>query len=537
MRPSTTTQRPLSSLAALLGAAPETTSTHGAVSGITHDSRQVRSGDLYAALPGSRAHGADFAQQAAAAGAVAILTDAAGLERAAATGLPVFVADDVRQWLGEAAAWVYGEPARDIMLLGVTGTSGKTTTAYLLESGLRAADHSIGLVGTVETRIGDEVMNAGLTTPEATDLQALFASMRDCGVTATAMEVSSHALALHRVAATRFDVAVFTNLSQDHLDFHATLPEYFAAKARLFRSSYSDVGVVNIDDTYGQTLTEIADIPITTFSAAGSVAADWQAHGVRHGVDGSAFEVIGPGGVQADVALAIPGAFNVTNALAAIVALVEAGIPLYTAVAGVGELTGVPGRMERVDAGQDFLALVDYAHKPQAVEKLLASLREISTGRLIVVLGCGGDRDREKRPLMGAAAAAAADIAIFTNDNPRSEDPLTILAAMMDGALDVARTRRARVTLEPDRATAISSAVSRAEPGDVVVVAGKGHEQGQEMAGETHPFDDRLALRSAIEAALPAVRRGEAANGDQCSGAASERSTNVNVDLPAGGSA
>ncbi|MFI0349649.1 UDP-N-acetylmuramoyl-L-alanyl-D-glutamate--2,6-diaminopimelate ligase [Actinomadura sp. 9N407] len=499
MRPTTNPARPLSGLVALLGAASRGGDPDGvAVTGITHDSRAVRAGDLYAALPGARAHGAQFAAQAAKAGAAAILTDPAGRDRAAATGLPVLVTGDPRACLGAAAAWVYGEPARDLTLIGVTGTSGKTTTVYLLEAGLRAAGVETAVVGTVEMRIQDARLPSSLTTPEATDLHAIFAMMRERGVGAAAMEVSSHALEQGRVGGAHYDVAIFTNLSQDHLDYHPTMRDYFAAKARLFTPEYSRVGVVNLDDHYGRELIAIAGIPLTTFSAGGDPAADWRAEDVRVGADGSVFRVVGPGGIEADAAVQLTGPFNVANALSAIVALVEAGIPLQTAVHGVAAPAGVPGRLERVDEGQEFVTLVDYSHKPGAVEAVLTALRPVTEGRLSIVLGCGGDRDRGKRPLMGEAAARLADLAYFTDDNPRSEDPLAILAAMVEGGLKVPQPHRARLVIEPDRAAAIGLAIERARRGDVIVVAGKGHEQGQYVAGEVFPFDDREVVREAL---------------------------------------
>jgi len=394
---------------------------------------------------------------------------------------------------------VYGRPAEDITMIGGTGTSGKTTTTFLLEAGLRAAGVRAGLIGGVELHAGDLVLPAQLTTPEASDVHGLLALMRERGVTAAAMEVSSHALAYDRVAGVVFDVAVFTNLSQDHLDFHRDMDDYFAAKARLFTPEFSRSGVVNIDDPRGRELLGLGKIPMTSFSAAGAPEAAWRAVDVRLGGDGSAFRVVGPGGVEADVSVALPGPFNVSNALGAIVALVEAGIPLQTAVHGVGTLTGVPGRMERVGSGHDFQAIVDYSHKPAAVESVLRALRPVTAGKLTVVIGCGGDRDRGKHPLMGEAAARLADVAVFTSDNPRSEDPLAILAAMLEGALNVPRPERAHVIMEPDRAAAIGLAIDRAEPGDVVLVAGKGHEQGQDIAGEVIPFDDRQVVAEAIE--------------------------------------
>jgi UDP-N-acetylmuramoyl-L-alanyl-D-glutamate--2,6-diaminopimelate ligase len=469
-----------------------------AVSGITHDSRRVQPGDLYAALPGSQYHGARFSAQAAARGAVAVLTDPSGRDQATASGLPVLVVGDPRSRLGEVSAWVYGQPSAGLLLIGVTGTSGKTTTTYLLESGLRMAGHVTGLIGGVETRVGADVGPSRLTTPEATDLQAFLAVMAEQGVSAAAMEVSSHALALGRVAGTSYDVAVFTNLSQDHLDFHASLDDYFAAKAQLFTPGYARAGVVNTDDQYGRLLAADGQIPMTTFSATGRSDADWRAVDVRAGADGSTFRVIGPGGVEADASVAMPGPFNVANALAAIVALVEAGVGLTDAVTGVAACPGVPGRLERVEAGQDFTVLVDYSHKPGAVEAVLTALRPVTQGSLTIVLGCGGDRDTAKRPLMGAAAARLADTAILTSDNPRSEDPLAILSEMLTGVLNVPPRDRSQLVIEPDRAAAIDLAIIRAGKGDVVLIAGKGHERGQYIGGSVIPFDDREVAREAL---------------------------------------
>jgi UDP-N-acetylmuramoyl-L-alanyl-D-glutamate--2,6-diaminopimelate ligase len=522
IRPAGQEPRPLSDLSVLLGvrlAAVENSFDHkdlGCVRGITLDSRTVQPGDLYGALPGARVHGAAFCADAAAAGAVAVLTDLAGRPAAAASGMPVFVVSDPRARLGEVACWVYGNPSGRLRLIGVTGTSGKTTSTYLLESGLRAAGHTTGLIGGVETRIGTEHLASSLTTPEAPDLQALFAVMAERGVSAAAMEVSSHSLALGRVAGTSFDVVVFTNLSQDHLDFHPSMEDYFRAKASLFTPAYSSrgglggssprastTGVVNIDDSYGRRLAATAAVPVTTFSAAGREEADWRAVDVRSGADGSAFRVIGPGGIEADVSIGLAGAFNVANALGALVALVEAGVSPDDAVAGLAACPGVPGRLERVPAarssGLDISAFVDYSHKPGAVEAVLRSLRPVTRGSLVIVLGCGGDRDRAKRPMMGAAAASLADVAILTSDNPRSEDPLAILAAMLDGVLSVPQAERARVIVEPDRAAAIWQAVCLAAPGDVIVVAGKGHETGQYVGRAVLPFDDRQVTAEALE--------------------------------------
>jgi UDP-N-acetylmuramoyl-L-alanyl-D-glutamate--2,6-diaminopimelate ligase len=438
-----------------------------------------------------------------------------------------------RDRLGDVSCWIYGDPSHRMTTIGVTGTSGKTTTSYLAEAGLRAAGHETGLVGGVEIRIGPERIASALTTPEAPDLQALLALMVERGVTAAAMEVSSHSLALGRVDGTRYDVVVFTNLSQDHLDFHASIEDYFKAKARLFTPRYARVGVLNVADRHGRRLVAEASVPVVTFCAdpaSGAYAnADWRAADVRCGADGSTFRVIGPGGVEADGSVTLPGPFNVANALGAIVALVEAGVSLEDAVAGVAACPGVPGRLEhiRLSPGGTVLphgglespippgprtprrdtpdVFVDYSHKPGAVEAVLTALRPVTAGDLIVVLGCGGDRDRGKRPLMGAAAARLADVAILTSDNPRSEDPLAILAEMLHGVLGVPQGARARVIIEPDRAAAIGLAVARAGKGDVVLVAGKGHETGQYVAGTVLPFDDRAVTADALarRAGLP----------------------------------
>jgi UDP-N-acetylmuramoyl-L-alanyl-D-glutamate--2,6-diaminopimelate ligase len=523
IRPDRLPPRPLSGLAELLGVGRTQGSGSGIgiLSGVTLDSRAVQPGDLYAALPGARTHGAAYSDQAVAAGAVAILTDPDGRDRAARTGVPVFVVSSPRMSLGDVSCWIYGDPSHRMTMIGVTGTSGKTTTSYLCEAGLRAAGHTTGLVGGVEIKIGPELVQAALTTPEAPDLQALLAVMAERGVTAAAMEVSSHSLALGRVAGTRYAAAVFTNLSQDHLDFHAGFEDYFRAKAKLFTPAYSAVGVVNVADRYGRRLVAEAEIPVVTFctdEASGAYPqAEWRAADVRCGADGSAFRVIGPGGVEADASVTLPGAFNVANALGAIVALVEAGVDLADAVAGVASCPGVPGRLQRVYPslggttpriprlvpGQPD-AFVDYSHKPGAVEAVLTALRPVTSGELIVVLGCGGDRDRGKRPLMGAAAARLADVAIFTSDNPRSEDPLAILDEMLHGVLGVPRGERARLVIEPDRAAAIDLAVTMAGKGDVVLVAGKGHETGQYVGGTVLPFDDAVVTAAALARAAGA---------------------------------
>ena len=503
LRPSHVEPYSLGEVALALGAA--TTVGMGVdlrVTGVTHDSRAVRPGDLYAGLPGARAHGATFAGQAAERGAVALLTDRAGAALADAVGLPTVVVDDPRAALGPVAALVYNEPSRRLRCFGVTGTNGKTTTSYLVEAALRAAGETTGLIGTIETRVAAESVPSARTTPEASDLQALFATMVERGVGAVSMEVSSHALALRRVDGTRFAVVAFTNLSQDHLDFHADLEDYFAAKARLFTPSFAPIGLVNADDEHGRRLLADPKIETLGFSLDGAAGAAWRASDVVIDRGGARFTAHGPGGVVVEVGTALAGRFNAANALTALAMLVTEGVDPSVAAAGIAALRGVPGRLEPVEAGQPFAALVDYAHTPDAVATMLSTLRDAlsASGRLLVVLGCGGERDAAKRPLMGAAAARLADLAVLTSDNPRSEDPQEILDQVVAGAQSVPVEQRGEVVVQIDRAAAIGLAVSRARPGDVLVVAGKGHEQGQEIAGVVHPFDDRMALRAELAA-------------------------------------
>jgi UDP-N-acetylmuramoyl-L-alanyl-D-glutamate--2,6-diaminopimelate ligase len=441
-----------------------------AVTGITHDSRLVQRGDLYLARAGAQVHGIRFVADALTAGAAAVLTDAESVGPAVAAGSAAVVeVPDPRAATGPAAAWVYGDPSQDLLVIGVTGTNGKTTTAYLVDAGLRAAGRRTGLVGTIETLVAGRSMPSLRTTPEATDLQALFAVMREQSVTDVAMEVSSHALALDRVEGTVFAVAGFTNLSQDHLDFHADMEEYFQAKRRLFVEG-SPPAAVNVGDEYGRRLA--AELPeALTFGFAADA-------------------VVGPAALDG-VDLKLRGRFNAENALGAVAAARLLGIDEAAIVRGLESVRGVPGRFESIDEGQPFDVVVDYAHKPLALETLLLAVRELATGRVICVFGCGGDRDREKRPQMGRIASELADVVIVTNDNPRSEDPQSIIDAILAGTVG-------EVEVEPDRARAIEQAIETAREGDVVLIAGKGAEQGQEFADRVIPFDDREAAREAL---------------------------------------
>jgi UDP-N-acetylmuramoyl-L-alanyl-D-glutamate--2,6-diaminopimelate ligase len=463
------------------------------VTGLTLSSQRVVPGDLYAALPGSRAHGAGFASQAVAAGAVAVVTDVEGADLCDGLDVPVLVVDDPRRLLGSLAARVYGDPAEQLRLVAVTGTQGKTTTTRLAEAGLQATGTPAAAVGTVGTRIDGVDVKSTLTTPEAPDLHALFALMRERGVQGCAMEVSSHALVMGRVDGVVFDVAVFTNLGRDHLDFHADLEDYFAAKASLFTPERARLGLVNVDDEHGRRLLAEPAIPMRTFSAAGSDA-DWTASDVELTPTGSTFTVRTPEGETFAAEVPLAGDFNVANALAAIASLAEAGFDARAVARGIAESGGVPGRLEQVDTGQDFVAVVDYAHKPDAVAAALATLRPLTPGRLVMVIGAGGDRDQGKRPVMGEIAARLADVLIVTDDNPRTEDPATIRAALLAGATAVPEAERAELHECGDRREAIRLAVADARAGDTVVVAGKGHETGQEVDGTVHPFDDRTVL-------------------------------------------
>ncbi len=498
LRPSQIAATPVTALAALAGATVRgcsaQTPDQTLVTGVTLRAQQVLPGDLFAALPSlapGRPHGADFAGIALAAGAVAVLTDPAGAHRSALAGaaVPVLVHPHPRSVLGALSAHIFGDPSTRLAVLGITGTAGKTTTTYLLQAGLRAAGMTTGLLGTVQLRIGERHLpTRGGTTPEAPDLQAVLALMVEHGVTHVPIEVSSHALALGRVAATTFAVGAFTNLSQDHLDFHADLEDYFAVKAMLF-DGRAGAEVVCIDDAWGQRL--VTD-KTTTVSLAGQ--ATWRAADiVTHQSGSQSFRALGPDGLDQRALVRLPGAFNVTNALVALAVAHAAGADPRLVLRGVAT-TEVPGRMQRIDAGQDFLAVVDYAHKPAAVVALLDAVRAQVPGRLLVVLGCGGDRDTGKRPLMGAEAARRADLLVVTDDNPRTEDPAVIRAAMLVGA----RVGSAEVVEIADRAEAIAHAVTRAGPGDAVVVAGKGHETGQQVHGTTHPFSDADVLARAL---------------------------------------
>jgi UDP-N-acetylmuramoyl-L-alanyl-D-glutamate--2,6-diaminopimelate ligase len=448
----------LERLAAALEAAEVVGQAPVQVLDLSYDARHATPGSLFFCVPGARADGHDFAPEAVANGAVALV-----VERPLAVDVPQVVVPDARVAMAVAADEFFGRPTEELEVAGVTGTSGKTTTSFLLYAILAAAGRRPGLLGTVEARVGGERRGVERTTPEAIDLQRTFREMLDVGDRSCAMEASSHASELHRLDRVRFAVLVFTNLSQDHLDFHGDMESYFRAKRRLFAEAVP--AVVNVGDEYGRRLA--AELPdAIAFSAEDA--------GALEGID-----------------LKLRGRFNVENALGALFAARALGIDEDAIKRGIESVRGVPGRFESVEEGQPFAVIVDYAHKPDALEKVLRAARDIARGRVIVVLGAGGDRDRGKRPLMGRIASELADVAIVTSDNPRSEEPQAIIDELVAGA-----TRD--VEVEPDRATAIARAVELAREGDVVVVAGKGAEQGQQFADRTVPFDDRETARHAL---------------------------------------
>jgi UDP-N-acetylmuramoyl-L-alanyl-D-glutamate--2,6-diaminopimelate ligase len=465
------------------------------ITGVTLNSREVRAGDLFAALPGHVRHGADFAAGAVAAGAVAILTDAAGLEQCAELGVPVAVIDNPRARLGDLAANAHGRPADSLTMIGVTGTNGKTTVTHLLDAALVSAGHRTGVIGTVGVSIAGERHSGSRTTPESTELHELLAVMRATDIDAVSMEVSSHAMSEHRVDGVLFDVVGFTNLTQDHLDYHGTMEAYFLAKAELFTPAHARRAVIGVDDEWGARLAATCPIEHVTWSAEGN-AADWAVSASPSGIT-----ITGPG-ETCEIDFRLPGAFNRANAVCAFAMLRGIGVPAADIARSWAEVA-VPGRMEDVSAGHGFRVLVDYAHTPDAVERALTAARDsVSAGsRLIAVIGAGGDRDRGKRPEMGALAARLADAVWITDDNPRSEDPAAIRAAVREGVMTVPGDLRAEVRETGDRALAIHEAISTAMPGDVVAILGKGHESGQDVAGVITDFDDRVVARAALAAA------------------------------------
>jgi len=508
LRPSSVAARTLTEVAKRTGASlslPDAGNSQ--VRGVTVDSRDVDHGDLFGALPGLVVHGATFAQAAVEAGAVAILTDAEGMGLLAADEafdktVPVFIAELPRHAIGEAAALVYGDPSRELTLIGVTGTNGKTTTSYFIDSALAKVHDSRGILGTVELRVRDQSIESPRTTVEAPVLHGLLARMREEGVTAAVTEVSSHAAALDRIAGVDFAVAVFTNLQWDHLDFHHTMEGYLGAKARLFEPGRSRRGVINIDDEWGRKLAERVTIPVETVSTRpdASLEADWRVTAADVGLDGvgSTFTFTAPDGTQHTAQSPLPGLVNVSNAMVAIAAAHAAGVPLELAIEGVAAAHAVPGRMERVieRSELDPLAIVDYAHTPDALDLALRGVRPITPGKLILIFGSDGDRDRGKRPVMGEIAARLADVIVLTDENPRSEEPAAIRAAIRDGIANE-RPDLADVHEVEPRVAAVEYGLRLGGPGDTVIITGKGHEPTQEIAGVFYRYNDRDAYLTA----------------------------------------
>ena len=490
-RPLANCSKPLSAVLSVVGAQCAEITESVNVTGISQSSNEISTGDLFIALPGEKFHGAQFAADAVERGAVAVLTDLTGA--AMVTGVPVLVVENPRRAAGVISAWFYEEPMRDLYSVGVTGTNGKTTVTTLLHQIMQAAGRESGLIGTVESRIGSEVLLSKRTTPESAELQGLIATMRERHMRNLVMEVSSHAITLERIRGSHFAVVGFTNLSQDHLDFHKSMEEYFLAKAKLFTFEYADLAVINIDDVYGARLAAMTELPIMTLSRT-NTKATWHFASITRDYVGAAIAIRGSGGILIEGKTILQGGFNYDNLLMAVAIATESGIDPIDIAAILPQLTGAVGRLEAVRLGQNFTALVDYAHSPDAVARVLETAHEITTGSVIAVLGCGGDRDASKRSLMGLALRDGADIAIYTSDNPRSEKPEDILVQMV---LDIDVQEPNEVIT--DRKAAIRAAVNHATAGDVVIVLGKGHEKGQEISGVIYPFDDRIELARAIE--------------------------------------
>jgi UDP-N-acetylmuramoyl-L-alanyl-D-glutamate--2,6-diaminopimelate ligase len=456
------------------------------VASLAYDSRAVTPGALFFCVPGERSDGHDHAAAAIARGAVALV-----VERPLGLGVPELLVDSVRAATAPLAVRFNGDPSATLRVIGVTGTNGKTTTAFLVAALLGAAGEQCALLGTVKSVIGGREGDVIHTTPEAIDLQAAFREMLEAGDRACAIEVSSHALALHRVAGTRFAAAIFTNLTQDHLDFHETMEDYFAAKRRLFEGPVG-VRVINVDDPYGRRL---ADEHADAVTFALDAPAQYGARELRSGIATASFVATTPDG-EVELHSRLPGRFNAANVLGAVAATHRLGVPLETIARSLPAVAPAPGRFQALDEGQPFSVLVDYAHTPDSLENVLRAARALTDGRLISVFGCGGDRDRGKRPQMGRISTALADISIVTSDNPRSEEPPAIIAEILAGAGE-----GAAVEAIEDRRAAIAHAIELAREGDVVVIAGKGHERGQQFAnGRTIPFDDALVAAEELRA-------------------------------------
>ena len=475
----------LSEIVARLSEGPHVVGADPLITGVTHDSRSVGPGDLFVAVPGAVADGHDYVERAFASGAAAVVVER-DIECRSRVVVP-----DARAALPWLAAAVFGDPSHHLPVVGVTGTNGKTTVTHLLEQIVIAAGRTPGVVGTIGARIGRSEASVARTTPEASDLQRLLAEMIDAGVDVAAIEVSSHALSLHRVDAIRFRVAAFTNLMHDHLDFHGGMEDYFATKASLFTTDRTDHAVIGIDDEAGLRIAAAGKVPMTTVAIDRD--ADVTASSIAESFDGSSFS-IHTDGESFSAHLPMPGRFNIQNALIAAAIALELEIDAEAISRGLSLARTIPGRFERVAGNEGPAVVVDYAHTPDAINAVVGGARRLSSGRIIVIMGAGGDRDREKRPAMGRAAGAA-DLVILTSDNPRSEDPDVITASVRSG-IDVNTV----VVEEPDRRSAIRRGLEGAGSDDLVLILGKGHEVGQEIAGRVEPFDDRAVALEEMQA-------------------------------------
>ena len=462
------------------------------VFGITHDSRSVQPGDLYVALRGDNNHGIDFMDEAISNGAAAIASDSFGAEIAKQQALPVLELVNAREDMALIAAKIYDNPESKLVLTGVTGTNGKTTTTHILRSIFRDAGKHVGVIGTLGTYLDDGYLPGARTTPESTDLYAILALMVERGITHVFMEVSSHALALHRVTGIKFDVAVFTNLTQDHLDFHGSMENYFAAKALLFTSEFSRQAVICTDDDWGVKLATESQIPVVTIGRNG----DWKTSPAISNSSGLTTQKIDVENFDSiSLVINMLGSFNATNAACALVVGQILGLPVDAILDSLRKVQPIPGRLEKVSIASAGTVFVDYAHTPDAVATVLTVIRDANPEKIITVLGCGGDRDSTKRPLMGKVASELSDIVFVTDDNPRSEEPAEIRKSVLDGA----GKGTAQVFEVADRRVAIFQALKLARDGDVIAILGKGHETGQEISGEVFPFDDRIVVRQESE--------------------------------------
>lgn len=479
--------RPEISAKNLMDFDPQLFPTELFITGISLSAQSIKPGGLFIALPGAKNHGLDFLDIAIKNGAVAVLSD-----RVLACEIPIFKRENPRQIVGALAAWFNDSPFNSLTAVGITGTNGKTTSANLVKQLWQLSGFTSGIIGTIGVEVGERKFESARTTPEATELQSIAALMLQSNATHLSMEVSSHALVQGRVNGAHFKVAAFTNLTQDHLDFHGEMESYYLAKAKLFTAELSDHAIVNIDDSYGKRLCSEIKGKLTTVSR-GDVTADWHYLSYQPTADGYAISIAHRGVAVINCNFGLLGDFNLDNLLIAVAITAQTGLSMAQIEKVIPALKNVPGRLAKVNLGQSFNAIVDYAHTPDAVDRVLATARTFTTGKVIALLGCGGDRDMSKRPLMGNSLLDGSDVAIFTSDNPRGESAELIISQMV-GSNKIQEPNM----IITDRKMAIKHAVSVAKAGDTILILGKGHESGQEVAGQVQPFDDQIELQSAI---------------------------------------